>query len=132
MNKRFETRVEIAKFDENLGLVMGYIIICKVEGEDYFDLHGDHIPEDAMLKAAKDFMENSRTAKEMHSGQGRGTIVFAWPLTTDIAKAFNIETHTTGLMIAMKPDDEMLEKFRSGELTGFSIGGFRGEDEEAD
>ena len=132
MKKEFKTRTELTKFDEDLGLVMGYIIICKQDGEDYFDLHDDHIPEQAMLKAAVDFMENSRTAKEMHSGDKRGTIIFAWPMTTDIAKAFGIETPTTGLMIAMKPDDDMLEKFKSGELTGFSIGGFRGIDEEVD
>ena len=130
--KTFETRLEFKKFDETLGLVMGFIIICKQDGQRYFDLHGDHIPEDAMLKAALDFMENSRTAKEMHTNEKRGSIVFAWPMTDDIAKAFDIETHTTGLMIAMKPDAEMLERFESGELTGFSIGGFRGEDEEVD
>jgi len=129
---KFETRTEFTKFDEELGLVMGYIIICKQDGEDYFDLHGDHIPEHAMLKAATEFMENSRTAKEMHSGDARGTIVFAWPMTTDIAKAFNIETNTTGLMIAMRPDEEMLQKFKDGTLTGFSIGGYRGIDEEVD
>ncbi len=52
------------------------------------------------------------------------------PLTEDIAKAFGIDTKTTGLMIAMKPDsDDMLAKFRNGELTGFSIGGHRINDE---
>jgi hypothetical protein len=40
------------------------------------------------------------------------------------AKAFGVETKTTGLMIAIKPDsDDMLAKFRDGTLTGFSIGG---------
>jgi len=132
MKKDFEARTEFTKFDEELGLVMGYIIVCKQGGEDYFDLHGDHIPEEAMLKAATDFMENSREADEMHTADVRGTIVFAWPMTTDIAKAFDIETDTTGLMIAMRPDEDMLAKFKSGELTGFSIGGFRGIDEEVD
>jgi hypothetical protein len=84
-----------------------------------------------MLKAALDFMENSQVAKEMHSGEEKGTVVFAWPLTTDIAKAFGIKTSTTGLMIAVRPhDDEMLAKFKSGELTGFSIGGRRIIDED--
>jgi hypothetical protein len=56
--------------------------------------------------------------------------VFAFPMTTDIAKAFGVETKTTGLMIGLKPDNNaMLAKFKSGELTGFSIGGFRIEDE---
>lgn len=129
--KNFEINTEVIKVDPSLGLVMGMAIICKEDGVDYFDVQGDHIPEDAMLKAALDFMENSQVAKEMHSGEEKGTVVFAWPLTTDIAKAFGIETSTTGLMIAVRPhDDEMLAKFKSGELTGFSIGGRRITDED--
>jgi len=117
--------------DEEQGLVMGMAIVCTENGEPYFDKQGDHIPEDAMLAAATDFMIHSRVAKEMHDGEEVGSIVFAWPMTADVAKAFGIVTKRTGLMIAMKPgDEEMLEKFRSGEYTGFSIGGSRGKDEE--
>ena len=127
----FELRAEVVKVDATLGLIMGYAIICTEEGEPYFDLQGDHVPEDAMLKAALDFMENSRVAKEMHDGDQVGTVVFAWPMTADIAKAFDILTRRTGLMVAVRPSDKgMLEKFQLGELTGFSIGGTRGEDEE--
>ena len=129
--KNFDIRTKICKVDENLGLVMGWAIICKKQDEDYFDLQGDHIPEDSMLKAALDFMENSQVAKEMHDGDPIGSVVFAMPITKDIAEAFGLLTHTTGLMIAIKPtDDDMLEKFRKGELTGFSIGGVRIDDEE--
>lgn len=123
---------EVLKVDDNLGLVLGWAIVCKQDGADYFDLQNDHIPEDAMLKASADFMQNSRVAKEMHSGGAAGSVVFAFPMTTDIAKAFGVETQTTGLMIAMRPDsDEMLAKFRDKTFTGFSIGGTRVTDEEA-
>ena len=102
-----------------------------MNGEPYFDTQGDHIPEDAMLKAATDFMQHSRAAKEMHEGGQIGDIVFAFPMTEEIAKAFSIQTSQTGLMIAMKPDSsEALEKFRDGTYTGFSIGGFRVRDED--
>lgn len=130
MDKNFELRAEVLKVDAGLGLVMGHAIVCTKDGEPYFDLQGDHIPEDSMLKAALDFMENSQVAKEMHSGEQAGTVVFAWPMTADIAKAFRIVTDTTGLMIAMRPDADMLKRFQLGELTGFSIGGLRLEDEE--
>ena len=60
----------------------------------------------------------------------RGWCSFPWPMTEDIAKAFGIETEKTGLMIAIKPDEAMLAKFRDGTLTGFSIGGRRIEDED--
>lgn len=131
-NPEFDVRGTIAKVDENLGLVMGYAIVCKQDGEEYFDLQGDHIPEDAMVKAALDFMENSQVAKEMHQGEQIGRVVFAFPMTEDVAKAFDIETNTTGLMIAMRPEPGTLKRFQSGELTGFSIGGMRLDDEEID
>ena len=133
MTEFFRAGAKVLKVDEALGLVMGYAVICKEQGEPYFDTQGDHIPEDAMLKAALDFMENSRLAKEMHVGGGKGAVVFAWPMTEDVAKAFGILTNTTGLMIAMRPsNDAMLEKFRNGTYTGFSIGGERIKDEEVD
>lgn len=117
---------QICKVSDELGLVFGWAIVCKKDGQDYYDLQGDHIPELAMLKAATDFMAHSRTAKDMHKADGElpGTVLFAFPMTEDIAKSFGIETTQTGLMIAMKPeDDEILAKFKSGEYTGFSIGG---------
>ena len=133
MSDSFTLTADVAKVNEDLGLVMGFAIICKRDGEPYFDVQDDHVPEDAMMAAALDFMQHSRTAKDMHSGQSAGCVVFAWPMTEEVAKAFNIVTDTTGLMIAMKPDsDELLEKFRSGEYTGFSIGGERITDEEVD
>lgn len=129
--KAFDISTGICKVDDNLGLVMGFAIVCKKDGQDYFDVQGDHIPEDAMLGAAVDFMQNSRVAKEMHAGDQKGAVLFAFPLTAEIAKSFGIETKTTGLMIAMKPDDPaMLAKFKDGTYTGFSIGGRRITDED--
>lgn len=119
----------VLKVDDSLGLVLGWAIVCKHEGEDYYDLQDDLIPESSMLEAAVDFMSGARTAKEMHKGEAIGSIVFAFPLTGEIAKAFGIETATTGLMVAMKPSPDVLEKFKSGEFTGFSIGGRRIKDE---
>jgi hypothetical protein len=132
MNK-FETGAEVCKVDEALGLVFGYAIVSKVDGEPYYDLHGDHIPEDAMLEAATDFMLNSRVAKEMHEGEKAGEVVFAFPMTEDISKSLDIDPKRTGLLIAMKPSDPTtLEKFASGEYTGFSIGGQYIENEEVE
>lgn len=127
--KSFQSSANVLKVDDNLGLVLGWAVVCKVEDTEYFDTQGDHIPEDAMLKAATDFMLNSRTAGDMHA-KADGKIVFCWPMTSDIAKAFGFTTKQTGLLVAMKPDSpEILAKFRSGEYTGFSIGGRRVQDE---
>jgi len=130
MATQFENKVQVVKVDSNLGLVFGFAIVSTSGGEPYYDVQGDHIPEAVMLKAAMEFMENSRIAKEMHQGQPKGSVVFAFPLTTDIAKSLGITTERTGLLIAMKPTAAVLEKFRDGTYTGFSIGGAYGEMEE--
>ncbi len=119
----------VCKVDHKLGLVFGWGIVCKIDGEEYFDFQGDHIPEDAMVKATSDFMVNSRIAKEMHVGDAKGQIVHSFPLSADIAKAMGITTRQTGWMVAMKPDNpDILWKFANGDYTGFSIGGDRIED----
>lgn len=114
---------EVAKVNSDLGLVFGYAIVSKIADEPYFDLHGDYIPEDVMLEAAHDFMKGERTALEMHGGESVGRIVFAYPMTADIAKSLGITVEKTGLIIGMEPNEEVLAKFDSGEYTGFSIGG---------
>lgn len=127
------TKANVVKVDKSLGLIFGWAIVCKVDGEDYFDLQDDHIPEDSMLKATTEFMIESRKNKDMHSGGFKGTVVFAFPLTTDIAKAMGIASKNTGLMIAAKPDDPaILDKYASGDYQGFSIGGQRLEDKVLD
>lgn len=116
-------QTSILKVDEALGLVFGFAIVCTEDGEDYFDLQGDNIPEAAMLKAAAEFMENSRAADDMHDGETMGEVIFALPLTTELAKELDIVTKRTGLIIAMKPSEEVFEKFKDGTYTGFSIAG---------
>lgn len=126
----FSSKAQVVKVDSNLGLVFGFAIVSTLDGEPYFDAQGDHIPDDAMLKAATDFMEHSRIAKEMHAGDQQGSVVFAFPLTADIAKALDIACPRTGLLIAMKPSETVLGKFQDGTYTGFSIGGSYGDLEE--
>jgi hypothetical protein len=144
--QKFEVGAQVCKVDAKLGLVFGFAIVCKIDGEPYWDLQKDddgndrpdHIPEDAMLKAITDFMQAERISTEMHARDSDGApvpdggIVFAFPLTTEIAKALEIESRRTGLLIGMKPSGPVLEKYKSGEYQGFSIGGFRLEDEELD
>jgi hypothetical protein len=120
----FTTRGEVCKVDDSLGLVIGWAVISKIGGQDHFDTQDEHIPDETMLKATLEFMESARTAKEMHRGDSAGEVVFGFPLTGEIAKALNIQTKQTGFIIGYKPSSpEILEKFRDGTYTGFSIGG---------
>jgi len=70
-------------------------------------------------------MQSARSGNEMHAGPDVGTYVFAWPMTSDIAKAMGIDTPVTGLMVAYKPTPEVLAKFKDGTYKGFSIEGKR-------
>lgn len=124
----FTLECDVAKVDESLGLVLGYAIVCKVDGKPYVDTQGDYIPEQAMLEAATDFMLNSREARDSHGVLKSGTVPFALPLTSDIATSLGITARKTGLIIGMRPDPDLLSKFTSGEYTGFSIGGRRQQD----
>lgn len=116
----------ILKVDDSLGLVFGWAIVSKVKGKPFFDSQDDHIPEHSMMKASMKFMMSDRIAKEMHIGDEKGKIIFAFPITEDTMKAMGIKCDYTGLMIAMKPDNPVvLEKCKAGVYTGFSIGGKR-------
>jgi hypothetical protein len=129
----------VLKVDATHGLVFGFAIVCKVDGEDYYDLNIDddgeivpeHIPEDAMFKCAADFMaEAERPGNDMHMGPKVGKFIFAFPMTTDIAKALGMTTPKTGLLVGFKPPPDILAKYANGTYTGFSIEGTRGECEE--
>lgn len=127
----FRTGSEVCKVDEDLGLVFGFGVICTENGEPYFDKQDDHVPDAAMLEAAAEFVSRSSATTDMHARDEDGAIpvdgevVFAFPLTAEIAKAYGIETPKTGLMVGVRPSPEVLAKFRSGAYRGFSIGGRR-------
>lgn len=140
-----EKRAKVLKVDSRLGIVMGWGIICKQYGEDYYDLNIDregthkgkrvpeHVPEDVMFKAAIDFAEEAEMpGNEMHKGPAAGRYLSIFPLTTEVAKAFGIVTKTTGLMLMYKAPPEVLAKFESGDYSGFSIEGWVFEAEEND
>jgi hypothetical protein len=129
---------DVLSVDEEQGVVIGWAIVCKMDGEDYYDLNVDrdgvhkgkrvpeHITEDAMFKgAAEAVSEGLLAGNEMHEGPDTGHFVFLFPMTTQIAKALDITTKRTGLLVGYKPEPEVLQKFKDGTYTGFSMEGGR-------
>jgi len=116
---------EITTFDSAERMVYGWAWVSAKNGEPFTDLHGDRIGASLMEKAATDFMLEFRRALTMHRGTEIGTIVHSLPITKQIAEALDIQSHREGWVIGMKVfDDQVWAKVESGELRGFSIGGY--------
>ena len=143
----------VLSVDSEHGLVFGYAIVSKTrddhdgEFEDYYDLNVDqdgvhkgkrvpeHITEDAMFKAAVEASESGvqMAANVQHAGDDVGSYYFMLPVTEEMAKALDWKVKKTGLVVGYHPgDDEVLQKFKDGTYTGFSIEGQRVEYEEED
>jgi hypothetical protein len=127
-----------ASVDAEHGLVFGFAIVSKVNGEDFYDSQrdpvsgeprADHIPEESMVDAALDFAKSARLAKQMHEGDADGMVPFLMPITKAV-RDYIVANDFTGLFIGMHPSPEGLEKFKKGDYRGFSIGGNRIIDEE--
>lgn len=114
----------VVKVDDELGLVFCWAFTSTTgDGSDHFDLQGDCIDQD-FVKACADFMTDGGGAvDEMHDSNATGRVVFAMPMTPDVAKAFGVVSKTIGLMIALKPSATALAKFKDGTYTGVSIAG---------
>ena len=131
MAEKIEIRTEIAKVDDELGLVFGWGFICTEGGSPHHDTQGDFISEHEMLKASADFMRDSRVMDIQHDRQQAGDVVFAMPMTKEIASAYNMDlprndtgAEVTGFMLCVKPDSaEEFAKFQDGTYTGFSLEG---------
>ncbi len=118
MAREFTTSLDVLKVDEELGLVFGWGMVCSSDSD------GERIPTSEMLQAVTEFsLESERPSDDMHDGEQDGTVVHSFPLTDEIAKVFGIACQTQGWMVAVKPSAEVLEKFKDGTYTGFSIGG---------
>lgn len=125
--------VKVNKVDSQLRMVFGWGSICKKRNpetgqlEIYTDTDNEQFPEDVTLKAWLDFMNgDQRIMDNMHNEQPVGKVVFAFPMTEDVAKSFGLveKLDQTGVIVGtLITDDEILKKFQSGEYTGYSIGG---------
>lgn len=129
-------------------MAIGYAVVCekrnsKGEFEPYFDDDRDfpeHITPQCMVEAACDFAMSDRISGVMHKSadgsmpndpeevEPRGVVVHTFPLTQEIADALEITVQKTGMIVAVRPNDEsVLEDIRSGKYAAFSIGGLREE-----
>lgn len=134
----FEVKKE--NISDELGIVVGWAITCTKNGEPYYDLNVDrdgaykgqripeHISHAEMMKSGVVFAEATNApGNVMHAGPDVGKFLFLFPFDNDIYKALFGVSHDapiTGLAVGYKPPADVLEKFKTGELRGFSIEGW--------
>lgn len=116
-------KAEQASVLAGLGLVVGKAMVFTKNGEDYYDLQGDHIPKEVGVPAIVDFALNARTHKIMHQGEEVGKFCGLFPITEETCKVLGIKADWEGVAVCIQPDAGTLSKFESGEFRGFSIGG---------
>lgn len=116
----------VAKYidaDEELGLAWFWAFTStEKSGEPHYDHHGDQVAADAeMVKAVMDYMQRGGAVDEMHDYEQKSRVVFAMPVTAEVAKAIGIEQ--TGLLVTIKCTDDQIAKLKDGTFTGVSIAG---------
>lgn len=128
----FKAEITVSKVDEGLGIVFGWGMVTNTNGQPYYDLDNQHVPDNVMMKSTSDYMVTARTSNDKHTPSDIGQVIHGFPLTKEVAASMGIHSNINGWMVGVKPSPEILAKFVSGEYTGFSIegGGTVTDDEE--
>ncbi|MES0340722.1 MAG: XkdF-like putative serine protease domain-containing protein [Candidatus Humimicrobiaceae bacterium] len=119
----FKADITVTGVNESLGIVFGWGMVTDVNGSPYYDTDNLHINSDLMVKATSGFMEDSRTSNDSHTTSDIGIVVHSFPLSKEIALSMGVTSNVNGWMVGVKPNEEILQKFISGEYKGFSIEG---------
>lgn len=118
--------VQISKLDEEKRIVYGPVLEPGVE-----DAQGDIVSKEEIRKAAHNFMRKVGMAEAgadgvMHKGRvgvDAAYLVESWLQDGDTKHGEQSITDGTWMIGVHVPDDELWGLVKSGEFTGFSIGG---------
>jgi hypothetical protein len=108
------------------GLVYGWASIIEKDGEIVTDHQGDRITPDELVKAAHDFICNSRQGGVLHDQYGHriGHIVESVVFTKELQDHLGIDLGKVGWLIGYQITDPKVKTLiKSGMLKAFSIGG---------
>ena len=128
LTKRYEEEKHKPDFQMNVKL------ICNADNEEKkvygivyapntVDAHGDWTDEKTLEKAAHQFMLDYQKIDSMHNlEEGAGKVIESFIAPTDFV--VNNETITKGTwVIATQATDEVWERIKKGEITGYSLYG---------
>ena len=110
--------VDIAKADEEKRLVYGIVL-----EPNTVDLQGDTLTVDTIESAAHTFLVKSRAVGDMHSGPADAEVVESYLASSDGEMGGQQYTAGTWIMAVKVNSNALWELVKSGDYTGFSIGG---------
>lgn len=118
--KQIKAKFKAERLDAELGILWGYASVA-----DITDLQGDVIPQDELIAAVYAFIEGyyaGKTAIKVNHDEAAAAVL--------VESTFHVLGTNVAWFVGVKLLDEALrDAARSGDISGFSIGG-RAEDEE--
>lgn len=117
---------DIVKLDEERHRVTGFAMVsCNKNGEPVYDLQGDHITPDELVKAVDDFASvvGTNAVDDMHDHSDSGRVVESMVLTAALQKALGIPegTQPIGWLVTVEVPKSQFELVKSGKRQMFSI-----------
>ncbi|NLD21618.1 MAG: hypothetical protein GX664_03930 [Bacteroidales bacterium] len=119
--------VDISKMNDEQHLVFGWAnVSINADGSTPLDWQGDITAPEVLEKAAYQYVLKYRTTGEMHQGEAVGYLVESCMFTKQKMQAMGIpegilpEGWWVGFYI---PDDDVVDKIKSGQYKMFSIQG---------
>jgi len=117
--RRFELGCEVAKADEDKRLVYGIVL-----EPNTIDLQGDTLTSETIEQAAHDFLARSRTVGDMHTREADAEVVESWIAPEPGSMGGQTYEAGTWLMAVKVHSDALWAMVKSGDYSGFSIGGY--------
>lgn len=126
IEKKASTEFGVLKFDEERHRITGFAMVsCNRNGEPVYDLQGDHISPDELVKAAADFAQlvGESTVDDMHDRTDTGRVVESMVLTSELQKALGIPegTQPIGWLVTVEVPPSQFALVKSGKRPMFSI-----------
>ena len=120
------TELEVIKLDETRHRITGFAMVsCNKNGEPVYDLQGDHISPEELVKAVQDFaaIVGEYRVDDMHDRSDTGRVVESLVLTAELQKALGIPegTQPIGWLVTVEVPKAEFELVKAGKRPMFSI-----------
>jgi len=121
--KQLKVKVDVVRKSDELGILWGYASVA-----DIVDLQGDMVPQDELVGAVYQFMEN------YYAGQTVIKVNHDKPASAVLVEStFHlVGTHVAWFVGVKLLDEDLRKAARDGKISGFSIGGWAEDEETSD